>query len=190
AGAGLARRGGPPGARARGPGPGGGGGPGPGPCRGWYAGHVLVARAEEPPRAGGSEVAHQREPPATAEIEGGAHARPRTRIAAGRCEAAAVQLQRAAVERGAPADDPELRPASCVRMVRCEIERDVGVLDEDGAGEPALQIEEGLGVGEAEHGASEADRERVRRVRRDAQAADPTRLLATGALAREEHEAI
>src|SRR5262249_29475493 len=160
--------------------------PRPGP----HDGDVLVAPAEKSARDRGSEVDHQREPPSAAEIEAAPHATPRTRIAAGRCEAAAVQLQRAAVERGAPANDPELRPASSVRMVRCEIERDVGVLDEDGAGEPALQIEEGLGVGEAEHGASEADRERVRRVRRDAQAADPTRLLATGALAREEHEAI
>src|SRR5262249_57679593 len=111
---------------------------------------VLAARGGRPRGAGGARAAKRRGPPATAEIEGGAHARPRTRIAAGRCEAAAVQLQRAAVERGAPADDPELRPAGPVRMVRCEIERDVGVLDEGSAGEARLQTQEGRRVEEAE----------------------------------------
>src|SRR5262249_47362235 len=148
------------------------------PCPGSYDGHVLVAPAEKSTCDRGSEVDHQREPPATAESEGGAHARPRTRIAAGRCEAAAVQLQRAAVERGAPADDPELRPAGPVRMVRCEIERDVGVLDEDGAGEAALQIEEGRRVGEAEHGAGEADPDRAPGVPPHPPAPHPTPLLA------------
>ena len=74
----------------------------------------LVALAEKPGRDRRGRVEQQREPPAGPEVEGSAHAGPRAGIAASRCEAAAVQLQRATVERGATVDRPELRPAGSV----------------------------------------------------------------------------
>src|SRR5262249_1124807 len=143
---------------------------------------VSAGATQEATRVGRRQVDEQRQPVAASEVEAGADAGPRGGPRAGRGEAATVERQGAAVERGPPAHDAELRGVASVGMDGEEVERYVRLLDQRRAGEAALEIEKRRGVREPEHGAREAHVQGAGRSGFDAQAADPSRLLPTGAL--------